>query len=313
MPRKKKTAVGHTPVTEELTPPPEFQPSPLPSTMEHAMLAAQLLARSSGPTLQDREISKAVTAAAKMWGAVLAHKTERTVEEARLVHAIDRDRAEARWDQWHLQELGLAEQAAAWEHNQAHWRAREDKCFKNRSFPASADDVLLWIMGGSKLGRSKESRHAEFSKAWLESEEAATRSRLALKYGHPPGPGELLQRVFRLQNERLAKGKPPVTWPYEGPEGPAKLAAAVENARQRYNAQAEAALEKELGALKAKAAGLRTETWSRQDAALYFVIWAKYSSQQGRKMGGNTIKERAKKKQEAEKEAAEKQAGEKKT
>jgi len=268
--------------------------------MEHATLAARLLARSSAHTPKDGEIREAVTAAAKLWGAVLAHGTEGTIEEARLGQSLDREKAVARWNQWQRKKLGLEEQVAAWERDQAQWKARADRCFKGRSFPASGDDVLQWIMAGkSNLGRSKESRHAQFSLAWLEWAGESTRRQCALQWGHPPGRGEALEMASRRQDERRAKGEPPEPWPYEGPQGASKLDADVEAERKKYQEDAAADLKKRIASLEEMAAAFRTDTLSQEDAVHWYIVWTKYSDRERRKKGGEMKHARAEEKKSA--------------
>jgi hypothetical protein len=269
---------------------PAWIPSKLPTTFEHAALAAKLLVRREGKPPSDGQIAEAVSTAARLWAAVLEHGTESEVEQARLGFASRRSDAEARWHRWQNRKLGIEEDAEKAKRELGRWKERADDCFEDLEFPASADDVLERIMKQRRTDESSPgSRSVRFGRVWLEWALAADAQRwenIRSNDGRLPSEHTLLDEAMRRRRAAVDAGEAEPGWPYEGKAGAEKLRKELVKRVNAFLSAEENEIKAARLALEQQAGELRKLTLERTEAALWFRLWKEHVSQEGRDKGG---------------------------
>jgi hypothetical protein len=241
-------------------------------------------------------MAEAVDAAARLWAAVLEHKTERTVEEARFRFASDRSAAEARWHAWLNRSLGIEQLAAKEQREVERWQERADACFLELQFPASADDVIQRIMGApNSQGDARASRAYNFSLVWLKWALAAEKQRWEFIRSNPlriPSEGEVVNAALREQEAARKEGKTVPGWPYEGEQGIARLRKDVEALKRKFLKEEEDQFRAEQQRLEHHSENLRGLMLNRAEAGIWFRLWKEHKASEARGLGGEVTKER---------------------
>lgn len=284
MPRKKAA-----PLPESI--PPTFEPSLLPTPFEHASLAAQLLQRGGSTSIKDSQIGEAVDAAARLWAAVLEHRTESIVEQARLTFASRRTEAEARWHSWQNRSLGIEELAAGEKKKHRDWKRRADECFHGLKFPASADDVLERIMhSSSKKESSPGARSVSFGRVWLKwalTADAQWWKQIRSNDRRLPSEYGLLEEAMRTRQAAIDAGEAEPEWPYEGKAGAETLRREVVKRVNAFLSDEEKKIKAATEELERQSGELRKLELERTEAELWFRLWKEHVSQEAREKGGD--------------------------
>lgn len=272
----------------------QFAPSPLPTPLEHATLAARILAHAGHLSPQDSQITKAVATAARIWAAVIEHPTERVVEETRLALATDRGAAETRWHQWQNRQLNIEQEVADETEKLKKWRERVDRYFHDLPFPATADDVIQRIMGGkSNQGKSRESRRREFSTAWLKSAEAIEKAHwefIRSNLFRLPGEHDVISDAMLRHQESSGSGQPAPLSQFTGRKGAETLRAEVAKRQAEFLNAEEDQIKARHQNLVRMSQELQSRRLDKTEAAQWLRLWTKFQEAEKQRKGGEATK-----------------------
>lgn len=201
-----------------------FQPSPVPTPMEVASLAATLLIGMK-PSSSSME---AVQRAGDLWAAALEEIERlttdhgRALEKARLSHAADKRLAADRWHTW-MNASNPVWDKAQYEADRAEkkWKKQAATVFQGLTWPMPFDDVMRRIMDGC-LGDGKEAkRHGDYAAVWLADAQRNIVESVEGQFSrsYPEEKGSAYEASIERKKQLEEQGENPEDWNFSANAG----------------------------------------------------------------------------------------------